>query len=327
MKPNFRTYPAPGWVGGFEESNPAFAYPDPDLSSLPVLDNMANIPKLQRQQSVFWPEFSWQTIQGDPDSRAFQRFAHNISRLGYDDTGRVWSIICPQQGVCLDKIACLNVEVTVTGQRGWANESNKQMAADMGVVGTIWFSPGSHQNWLVREAWKLFEDSSQPFPSTKANAMKVTTHAEGQPDQPLFSLRSGQTTEFEAPAFAKHPEAWDVSNLSVQIGPLEQTGHEGVDTFNQKILDIFNIGSANMLQLNNVLTWDVWFTAPELVDQEEWATHAARWRHSIDTDHGASPAGSVSSPARYFDGTEVEPLEVVEEEMMKDFLESIRHLF
>lgn len=36
----------PGWVGGFEESNTLLSYPDPNLSSLPSLDSMANIDKL-----------------------------------------------------------------------------------------------------------------------------------------------------------------------------------------------------------------------------------------------------------------------------------------
>lgn len=321
-KPGQSSEAAPGWVGGFAESNPAFAYPDPDLSSLPVLDNLANIPKIKRQQAVYWPEFSWETIPGESNSRCFQRFAHDISRLGYDDTGRVWSIICPQQGACVPGIACLNVEVTVTGQRGWANETNRTMAADMGVVGTIWFSPSSHENWFVREAWDLFKKESLPFPSDKANAIKVTTHEVGNPDHPLFALRSGQTSLFDAPDFAKHSEeAWDVSNLSVQIGPIEKTGHDVVDTFNQKVLDIFNIGSGNMLKAGNVLTWDVWFTAPELVDTKEWATHAERWRKSIDADHG-SPQGSVSSMARYADGRPFIPIKNVVEEM-RDFLKEI----
>ncbi|MDG1532587.1 MAG: hypothetical protein P8Q99_14710 [Paracoccaceae bacterium] len=43
MKPIVHKTPAPGWVGGFEESNPDFAYPKPDLSSLKMLDNLANI--------------------------------------------------------------------------------------------------------------------------------------------------------------------------------------------------------------------------------------------------------------------------------------------
>ena len=83
-------------------------------------------------------------------------FAHDISRLGYDDAGRVWSIICPQQGVCVPDITCLNVEVTVTGQRGWADETTREMAADMSVVGKIWFTPASHQNWFIKAAWELF---------------------------------------------------------------------------------------------------------------------------------------------------------------------------
>ena len=98
MAPTDNNTPAPGWIGGFEESNTLFAYPAPNLNSLPVLDNMANIDKLQRQQKVMWPEFSWETIVGEPDSRCFQMFAPDISRLGYTDEGRIYSIICPQQG-------------------------------------------------------------------------------------------------------------------------------------------------------------------------------------------------------------------------------------
>lgn len=41
--------PAPGWIGGFEKSISQFPYPTPNLLSLPLLDNMSNIDKLQRQ--------------------------------------------------------------------------------------------------------------------------------------------------------------------------------------------------------------------------------------------------------------------------------------
>ena len=71
-----------------------------NLSSLPILGNMANIDKLQRQQKVCWPEFSWQTVPDQERSRCFQMFSPDISRVGYTDKGRVYSIICPQQGVC-----------------------------------------------------------------------------------------------------------------------------------------------------------------------------------------------------------------------------------
>ncbi len=142
----------PGWVGGFAESNPAFAYPDPDLQSLPMLCNMANINLLQRQQGVKWPEFSWETKKGEANPKlCFQMFAPYISRLGYNERGRVYSIICPQQGLWISDLICLNVEVTVTGQRGWVNETNKELAADMTVEGQIWFSP--KQGVLGQDIW------------------------------------------------------------------------------------------------------------------------------------------------------------------------------
>ncbi len=199
------SYPIPpGWEGGFAQSNPAFAYPDPDLCSLPMLANMANIGKLQRQQAVLWPEFSWETDPGNSASRCYQMFAPDISRLGYDDTGRVYSIICPQQGVCTASLGCLNVEVTVTGQRGWVDEPAKTLAADMEVTGQIWFSPSAKQNSLVRWLWNEFVASNHPFPHDKLHAIQVTTFDPGKPDQPIFPLRQGESTDFAIPEFARH---------------------------------------------------------------------------------------------------------------------------
>ncbi len=318
MTPKPNTTPAPGWVGGFAQSNPAFAYPHPNLTSLPMLDNLANIDLLQRQQKVLWPEFSWQTIPGQEDSRCYQMFAPDISRLGYTNEGRVYSIICPQQGACSPHFGCMNVEVTVTGQRGWADETNQTLAADMTVEGTIWFSPSAHQNPLVKILWDLFDKNGQPFPSTKAKAIKVTTHDPGDPTQPIFPLRKGQTASFPIPDFAKHPEAWDVAHLGVEIGPIKETESDMVNEFNQLVMDAFNLASGNMLKNGNTLTWNVWFTAPELVDQKEWATHAERWRKSIDADHG-SPTGE-GRPAAYYDGTPFKP----GEELIKEEMEQIQ---
>jgi hypothetical protein len=64
-----------------------------------------------------------------------------------------------------------------------------------------------------------------------------------------------------------------------------------------------------MLKEGNTLSWNVWFTAPEEVDTEEWAAHAEKWRVSIDTDHG-SPDGEGTLP-RYFDGTEFKAMKEV----------------
>lgn len=186
--------PSNGWIGGFAQSNPAFAYPDPDLSSLPLLDNKDNINLLDRQQAANWPEFSWETEMGSADpGRCFQMFAPDISRVGYTNTGRIYSIICPQQGACSDTYGCMNVEVSVSGQRGWVDETTRQLAADMTVEGKIWFSNSWAQTSDYSRFLAFFTSKSLPFPSTKDNAITVTTHLPGNPDQPIFPLRSGQT--------------------------------------------------------------------------------------------------------------------------------------
>ncbi len=298
----------PGWVGGFAQSNPAFAYPTPDLSSLPMLENMKNIDLLKRQQQVLWPEFSWLTEPGEKDpKRCFQMFAPDISRLGYTNEGRVYSIICPQQGACSPALGSMNVEVTVTGNRGWADEANKEIAADMSVVGKIWFSPGAHDNRFLKRIAADFDKHGLPFPFDKEHAIEVLTFNPGFPDQPIFPLRKGESTDFPIPEFARHANlAWNVAHLGVEIGHIKSTGSPKVDEFNQLVLDIFNVASGNMLKAGNILYWNVWFTAPEHVNQEEWRTHAERWRKSIDVDHG-SPDGNGTKP-RFFDGSPFSPM-------------------
>lgn len=312
----------PGWVGGFAESDPAFGYPDPDLGSLPMLENMANIDLLTRQQAVLWPEFSWETVPGKPDSRCFQMFAPDISRIGYTDTGRVYSIICPQQGACAPALGCLNVEVSVTGQRGWVDEPSRTLAADMTVEGKVWFSPSATQGPIVRLLWKLFADNGLPFPAAKATAIRVTTHRRGNPSEPIFPVRTGQATLFQSPDFALHPGAWAVGNVEVEIGPIVTAGNDVVDDFNQLIMDVFNLASGNLLLPGNVLTWNVWFTEPALVDRQEWRAHAEKWRKSIDADHG-SPDGPGTS-ARYFDGRRFRPVEALVEEEISKIIEYLK---
>jgi hypothetical protein len=314
-----------GWIGGFAQSNPAFGYPTPNLESLPMLDNMANIDLLQRQQAVKWPEFSWETVPGDPKSRCYQMFAPYISRMGYTDKGRVYSIICPQQGVCSPSFGCLNIEVSVTGQRGWVDETNRDLAADMTIEGKIWFSPSAKQSPIVKLFWNLFAGNGLPFPSSKANAIIVTSHKYQDPLQPIFPVRTGETKLFGSPDFAKHKEAWAVENVEVEIGPIKKTDNLIVDDFNQLVMDVFNLAGGNILKSGNLLSWNVWSTAPELVDQQEWRDHAEKWRESIDAVHG-SPDGEGTAP-RYFDGSPFEPIEaLVDEEIQKIIAFLKKHL-
>ena len=317
--------PVSGWNGTFEQSNPAFSYPNPNLNSLPMLHNMANIPKLKRQQKVVWPEFSWLTELGNEDSRCYQRFAPDISRLGYDDSGRVYSIICPQQGASSPTLGSLNVEVTVLGNKGWVNENTKEVAADMEVVGKIWFAPGAHEYKFVKHIGEHFKAEGLNIPFDKENAIVIKTHKPGHPEQRIFPLTKGQTKDFKSPDFAQHNEtAWSVAHLSVQIGKIEynHTEPEIVREFNQLIFDLFNMAMGNMLKEGNILTWNVWFTAPELVNQTEWKNHAECWRDSIDVDH-RSPNGPGSNK-RYYDGSPFKPLKEFqkeEEKMVVAFLE------
>lgn len=327
LRQDINTVPVDGWVGGFECSNSDFAYPNPDLSSLPMLGNLENIPELKRQQKVVWPEFSWLSEPGEADpKRCYQMFAPDISRLGYTNEGRVYSIICPQQGFCSPHLENINVEVTVTGNRGWANEKNRELAADMMVEGRIWFSPGVEENEFLKHVLEHFNKNNLPFPNKKENAIVVKTFKPGNPDQPIFPLRKGPSTDFPIPDFAKHPGvSWTLGHLGVEIGSIVKTGIEKVDVFNQIVLDTFNAVSGNMLKEGNTLTWNVWFTAPELVDTVEWAEHAEKWRKSIDTDHG-SPDGPGTDP-RYFDGTPYQPLkEILKHELPKIVAYLAKHI-
>jgi hypothetical protein len=215
----------------------------------------------------------------------------------------------------------MNLEVTVTGNRGWADEATKELAADIGVEAKIWFSQkGSFLRRLVTKIEKdMLGEEYSFFPSSKENAIRIRTFRPGFPDQPVFPLQKGPCRGFELPAFAKHEEiSWDSGHLGVGIGSPIKTGCSKIDKFNQTLLDLFNANAGNMLKENNVLTWNVWFTAPEIVDEQEWRDHADKWRQSVDANHDA-PGGSGTIP-RYLDGT---PLKVSKVALAKKMLSVI----
>ena len=238
-------------------------------------------------------------------------FAPDISRLGYTNEGRVYSIICPQQGFGTNTLGNLNVEVTVTGQRGWCDEPSHTVAADMSVMGQIWFSEGTEQNRLLALFAKILNLKGHfKMPFSKKNSIKVSTHCKGKPYEPLFALRNGTNQDFMIPPFAQHwEEAYGVAHLEVEIGPIipeVRPSNEIVLEFNQLILDIFNLGSGNILKEGQILSWNVWFAEPELVDTEEWQNHAEVWRESLEVNH-TSPTGD-GVPSRFYDGTPFKPL-------------------
>ncbi|RZJ28118.1 MAG: hypothetical protein EOO18_13330 [Chryseobacterium sp.] len=313
-----------GWIGGFPPADSPMQYPTRNLESLPMLGNMDNINFLQRQLGVKWPEFSWETQKGNPNpQRCYQQFAPYISRVGYTDEGRVYSVICPQQGIWLEDEICLNVEVTVTGQRGWVNETTKEIAVDMTVAGKIWFTPSEHQGDKIKEIWPLLRYSLPNFPLDKENAIRVITHLPGNPDQPIFPVNKGISPDFINPPFALHEsEAFSTGYIAVEIGDIKLTKDPVVDGFNEIIMRAFNLASGNMLQSGNILSWNLWFTEPALVNTLEWKNHAEYWRKSIDAHHG-SPTGDGTN-ARYFDGTYFNPEKYAIDEIIQEIIAYIK---
>ncbi|HEY4326626.1 MAG TPA: hypothetical protein VGN20_21755 [Mucilaginibacter sp.] len=280
-----------GWIGGFSENPPGQPYPNSKLlSSLPFEKNMDHIPNITRMLRAKWPEFAWETTPGDPTTRMYQMFAPDISRLGYDDTGRIWSIICPQQGVYFPSIGVtLNVEVTVTGNRGWINElapTEYLFAADLTIKPTIWFSSDSVEGFFWGQLLKLDNKWSNKLPLSKLKGIRINA-SNGEGSDVAIQVRMGEHPNYPFPERAKHwgDYAWAVANLAVKIGGIDSTYDSKVDEFNSWVMEIFNLGSGNLLLKNNTLTWNLWAGSPELVNQDEWQHHADYWRHSIDVNH------------------------------------------
>lgn len=291
----------------------------------PLSDNLDEITHIKRMWRAQWPEFSWLTVPGDEQSRCYQMFAPDISRVGYgvpdptnDNKCEVYSIMCPQQGIWIEPIeGTLNIEVTVTSSGGWVTEDPMVMDAQITIKPTIWFSPDSVQNKpLIKKLWELFEDSGIPFPSSKAKAIRLNAYGVNKQDQPVTSpvlnIVNGKDPNYPVPSFAQHnepdeygQEAAVVVYLGVEIGDVISTGNEIADWFNNLIMDIFNIGSGNLLQSGNVLSWNVWALSPEEVYTPEWENHADYWRYSIDVNH-RSPNGDGRNP-QYFNGEPFSP--------------------
>lgn len=307
-----------GYVGGFPESKPQYAYPkeQPNLDDLPIMDNMDNIDKLDRMQEVLWPEFSWLTQPGDETSRVYQKFAPNVSRLGYSNDGRVYSIICPQQGVRLPLLGTINVEVTVTGVRGWCNEPEHSFYADMSVVGKVWFAVNEDAPMLLKLLQSIADCEDYAF--SKKNAIQVRTHNRFEPWNPIFQVANGTTAEYPIPMSRQHwdENAYGVGHIYVEIGKVIKKNNKKVDELAELIVNIFNLAMGNKLKTGNVLSWNLWMAPPKEVDREEWANHADYWRHSIKVDHVYPSTGEpIHDYVTDYDGNKFSPATSLSQEI------------
>jgi len=250
-------------------------------------------------QKVLWPEFSWLSLPDDETSRVYQKFTDNVSRLGYTNDGRVYSIICPQQGFLIPFLGVGNIEVTVTGVRGWVEEEAKNLAAEMSVEGKIWLTT---QNPLISALEKIVGGK---LPLTKDNALIVDTHNRFEPWNSIFKVKNGTTTEYPIPESRQHYDdnAYSVGHLYVEIGGVRKTGNSKLDELNELIIDFVNLTKGNKLKKGSCLAWNLWFSPPEIVDRDEWQNHADFWRKSIDVNHIYPDGENVVDDVEYFDGT------------------------
>jgi hypothetical protein len=245
-------------------------------------------------------------------------FAKDISRIGYDDDGRIWSIVCPQRGKFIPGFGTLFLEVTVTGVRGWVDEPSCSAYADMGVVGIIWIE--ADENPVVEFLSDILDEKTFPF--SKANAAKVKGHMVGKPYEEFWPMTNGTDPKFFHPQFAQHwEESFSVYNLQVEIGKQIMTGSKLVDDFNSMIIELFNSVAGNILVEGQKVAWNVWANEPELVDTEEWKGHADKWYDSIKVDH-KYPDGDPGVPT-YYDGRPFEPELNLEDtlKLVKEYVE------
>lgn len=231
----------------------------------------------------------------------------DISRMGYDDEGCIYSIICPQQGQGSAFIGELNIEATVTGCRGWVKEDEYTMFADLGVIAQIWYTPDVN-NPIQKAIAKVLD--SKNLPTSKENSIKIPVHSVGQPWNSVFTVQNGTSPEFRQPESTQHDrEAYGVGHFTIEIDEMKKTGNEKVDDFNQVILDIFNIAFGNMLAKGQRVSWNVCTGEPEKVDQDEWHTHSERWRKSLEKHHCYPDGTNKFDDITYYDGTPLDSIE------------------
>jgi len=281
----------------------------PDLSTIPMTKNLDNIDKITRMQRIKWPEFSWFSKIGDPSSRIYVTFAQDVSRIGYDDDGRIWSLVCPQRAILLPfGIGCAFVEVTVTGVRGWVDEENKSCCADVSVEGNVWIEAKAG-NPVVEALRGLFRkiDPIGEFPFNKANAVKVYAHQVGNPHQVEWPMVNGTSPHIFQPIGKRHfDEAYSVYNLEVEVGKrIKNKTSPLCDRFDELLLDLFNEQSGGILLEGQRVSWNVWPLAPEGVDTKEWEGHADKWFHSMNVKHEYPDGVSIKErEISFFDGEE-----------------------
>jgi len=295
------------WVGGYIGKNEKLDYPQtkPDLSSVPMTGNHDNIDKLDRMMKVKYPEFSWLVDKGDTSTRRYIKMYHDISRIAYTNEGKVYSIICPQLGLDLDRF-CLpgtgNIEIHVGAVRGWVNEDTHTVCADVTLEAIVWIDMKESEKrkhpHLARFVEKL---DTLGLPFSKENGMVISAYCPGKPYEPNCPLLNGTDSSPPVPIYAEHDESFSVAHIATKIVNTK-TGIERTDDV-YEILSLFmEIILPGMLSPGSIIDWNLWFESPEPVNQTEWRDHTEGMRLGIRDHNRGTDLGREIGMLRNYDG-------------------------
>ena len=77
-----------------------------------------------------------------------------------------------------------------------------------------------------------------------------------------------------------HPEAYMVVGFKkLYVGPISNDKNYLI---NKLIIDTASIAKSNFFKKNNIISWTVYFTHPELVNMNEYLKHVKELKHSIE---------------------------------------------
>lgn len=322
-----------GYIGGFAQSNKAFTYPKPDLSSLIMEDNLTNTAHIQRVLGIKYPIFSWETQPGKKDTkRVFLEFPDYIAQFGYDDQGQIHALQCPQMAFASPLLGMINAEVSITSVRGWVDEKAKSLAADATTTVQLWFSPEGLKNPIVTQLRAYLMRTKLPFPDQKKNSVKVTCHAPGNQKKPIYGFRAGENPTYKSPDFASvnhKPDVWAVGYANVTVGEVLKTGHPIVDKFNAMFINLYNETTGGLFKPGTELGWNIALVAPVNITPKNYRDEAVCWRASLDMEH--CEHSNVNGIPKYYNGedalyqTELDKARVVQNSTMhlKNFLSVI----
>lgn len=263
----------PGFIGGGYGYNSEFN--TFEYNNIPLRGNHDRDNEGTRMMRGWWPEFNWFEYPGTKyKNKVYKRADQDITRILYNNRGEILSIICPQFGMCISHLGCLRIEVTVTHVKGWINENNKKCRGNIKVVVQVWIDNFSKENppGLIKYITDNYKGN---LPFNKKNAIQIKCYANKENTNELIELQDMNNI---IPNL--HPEAnMIVGFKELYVGPISNDENYLI---NKLIIDSASIAESNFFKKNNIISWTVYFTHPELVNMNEYLKHVKELKHSIE---------------------------------------------